>query len=70
MMKILFLVVFQTIIPVLIAHLFDTNGINTVGNGIGHDIELIIDGDNANSIVLNDYYESDLDYLSEREDIS
>ncbi|MBF36868.1 MAG: oxidoreductase, partial [Crocinitomicaceae bacterium] len=47
--------------PVLIAHLFDTNGINTVGNGIGHDIELIIDGDNSSSIILNDYYESDLD---------
>ena len=41
--------------------MFDTNGINTVGNGIGHDIELIIDGDNASSIILNDYYESDLD---------
>ena len=47
--------------PVLIAHIFDSNGINTVGNGIGHDIELILDGDYANSIVLNEYYESDLD---------
>ena len=47
--------------PVLIAHIFDSNGINTVGNGIGHDIELILDGDYANSIILNEYYESDLD---------
>ncbi len=47
--------------PVFIAHIFDSNGINTVGNGIGHDIELILDGDYANSIVLNEYYESDLD---------
>ena len=47
--------------PVLIAHLFDSNGINTVGNGIGHDIELILDGDYANSVILNEYYESDLD---------
>ena len=47
--------------PTLIAHIFDSNGINTVGNGIGHDIELILDADYANSIVLNEYYESDLD---------
>ena len=39
---------------------FDENGINTVGNGIGHDIELVIDNDYANSIVLNDYYVADL----------
>ena len=37
--------------------LIDSNGINTVGNGIGHDIELILDGDYANSIILNEYYE-------------
>ena len=32
-----------------------------VGNGIGHDIELVIDNDFSNSIILNDYYEADLD---------
>ena len=47
--------------PLLIVSVFDENGINTVGNGIGHDIELVIDNDNANSIVLNDYYVADLD---------
>ena len=47
--------------PLLIVSVFDENGINTVGNGIGHDIELVIDNDYANSIVLNDYYVADLD---------
>ena len=47
--------------PVLIANVFDENGINTVGNGIGHDIVAVLDQNSANAIVLNDYYESDLD---------
>ncbi len=47
--------------PILIADVFDENGINTVGNGIGHDILAILDGETGNPIVLNDYYTSDLD---------
>lgn len=47
--------------PVLIAELYDESGINTVGNGIGHDITMIIDENTADAIVLNDFYESDLD---------
>jgi len=47
--------------PKIVAFLYDENGINTVGNGIGHDITAIIDNDNANSYILNDYYESDID---------
>jgi hypothetical protein len=47
--------------PNLFAKVFDENGINTVGNGIGHDITAILDENTANAIVLNDYYESDLD---------
>lgn len=47
--------------PMLIAKLFDDNGINTAGNGIGHDLVAIIDGETSNPIVLNDYYTSDLD---------
>ena len=46
--------------PLLIVTVFDENGINTVGNGIGHDIELVIDNDLSNSIILNNYYEADL----------
>lgn len=47
--------------PVLLAHVLDENGINTTGNGIGHDITAILDDNNQNIIVLNDYYESNLD---------
>lgn len=46
--------------PILQAIITDSSGVNTVGNGIGHDIIAVLDGDVANSIVLNDYYESDL----------
>ena len=47
--------------PILLAFLNDSNGINTVGNGIGHDLVAILDNDNENPIILNDYYSSELD---------
>jgi len=47
--------------PVLIAHLWDSNGINTVGNGIGHDIVAIVDNEMDNPIILNEYYEAEMD---------
>lgn len=47
--------------PILIAKLFDENGINTVGNGIGHDLVAVLDGKTGDPIVLNDYYTADLD---------
>lgn len=47
--------------PILIAELFDESGINTVGNGIGHDITMILDENTSEAVVLNDFYESDLD---------
>ncbi|MFT5777488.1 MAG: hypothetical protein ACI837_000422 [Crocinitomicaceae bacterium] len=47
--------------PILIAKLFDQNGINTVGNGIGHDLVAVLDGETGSPIVLNDYYTADLD---------
>ncbi len=46
--------------PVLLAKVFDENGVNMVGNGIGHNIEFWID-DASESVVLNDYYEADVD---------
>ncbi|MCF8231056.1 MAG: type IX secretion system sortase PorU [Bacteroidales bacterium] len=45
--------------PVLHAKVSDENGINTVGNGIGHDLTAYIDK-KANIKVLNDYYVTDL----------
>ncbi|NOQ27768.1 MAG: type IX secretion system sortase PorU [Bacteroidales bacterium] len=47
--------------PILYALLTDSSGINTVGNGIGHDITAILDNNSNNTIILNDYYESDID---------
>ena len=47
--------------PTLIANVFDSSGINTVGSGIGHDITVILDNNNAAPIVLNDFYTADLD---------
>ncbi|MCO6174340.1 type IX secretion system sortase PorU [Flavobacterium sp. NRK F10] len=46
--------------PVLIAYLEDEHGINTA-SGIGHDIVAILDGDEENPYILNDYYETELD---------
>ena len=47
--------------PILIVNLFDENGINAVGNGVGHDLVAILDGESANPIILNDYYSAALD---------
>lgn len=46
--------------PYLLARVFDTTGINTTGNGIGHDLVAFLDGDENTSIVLNNYFTSDL----------
>jgi len=49
--------------PNLLVKLQDENGINTA-SGIGHDISAIIDGDETNPIVLNDYYQANVDDYS------
>jgi hypothetical protein len=46
--------------PTLLVKLEDDNGINTA-SGIGHDIIAIIDGDETNPYVLNDYYQTEVD---------
>lgn len=46
--------------PVLIAKLEDENGINTT-SGIGHDIVAILDGDESNPFVLNEFYQTEVD---------
>ncbi len=46
--------------PVFLAFLEDENGINT-SSGIGHDLTAILDGDEANPIIMNDYYETEPD---------
>ena len=42
--------------PLFIANVSDTDGINTVGSGIGHDVMLTIDHDPLQSYILNDSY--------------
>ncbi len=46
--------------PDLLAFVFDESGINTTGNGIGHDIVATIDDDNSQSYILNQYYKADI----------
>jgi hypothetical protein len=46
--------------PTLLAKIQDSNGINTA-SGIGHDITVIIDDDETNPFVLNDYYQANVD---------
>ena len=46
--------------PIFLAFLEDENGINTA-SGIGHDIVAILDGDENNPYILNDYYDTETD---------
>jgi hypothetical protein len=46
---------------VLLANIADDTGINTAGIGIGHDITAILDGDNSNTLILNDFFQTDKD---------
>ncbi len=47
--------------PTLLLKLSDDNGINVIGNSIGHDLTAIIDNNFQNTIVLNDFYEAEQD---------
>ena len=47
--------------PWLFARVFDESGINTVGNGIGHDLKAVLDDDHSNPYILNSYFSADLD---------
>ncbi len=46
--------------PILLAKLEDPNGINTA-SGIGHDIVAILDGDESNPFLLNEFYQAEVD---------
>lgn len=51
--------------PILLAKISDATGINTVGNGIGHDIVAYFDGHETKPLILNDYYVSDIDKFNQ-----
>ncbi|WP_233266089.1 type IX secretion system sortase PorU [Myroides fluvii] len=46
--------------PVFLAFVEDESGINTA-SGIGHDIVIVVDDKDDQAVVLNDYYETELD---------
>ena len=45
----------------MLAIIEDKGGINTTGNGIGHDLTAFLDNDRNKSFVLNSYFENDFD---------
>lgn len=49
----------------LLVHLKDSSGIQTSGDALGHDLQLIIDQDFQNPIVLNNYYTAAIDTYNE-----
>jgi hypothetical protein len=53
--------------PTLLATLKDSNGINTIGSGIGREMEAILDAgtEALQSIILNDYFTPDLNSYTE-----
>jgi hypothetical protein len=46
--------------PILYADLTDSSGINTLGTSIGHDISVVLDQGTNKPVILNDYYEANL----------
>ena len=51
--------------PYFFAELYDESGINASGSSIGHDLELVIDGETSLTYNLNDYFAFDFgDYRS------
>ena len=51
--------------PYFYAQLTDKDGINAAGSGLGHDMELVVDGDPTMTYSLNDYFQYDFgDYRS------
>jgi hypothetical protein len=45
--------------PYFVAQLKDEDGINATGNGIGHDLQLVIDGDASKTYNLNEHFQYD-----------
>ncbi len=47
--------------PILYAIISDEQGINVSGQGVGHDISLVVDGDRTSPISLNNYFAYEAD---------
>ncbi len=46
--------------PELLAYVSDNYGINTTGNGIGHDLTATLDEDQVNAVILNEFYQANV----------
>jgi len=44
--------------PELLAYVSDNLGINTTGNGIGHDLTATLDQEQINAVILNEFYQA------------
>ena len=53
--------------PLLLVELQDAGGINTTGNGIGHNLTAILDNNYQSPIILNNYYQSSLNSFTQGE---
>ncbi|MBP7238856.1 MAG: type IX secretion system sortase PorU [Saprospiraceae bacterium] len=53
--------------PDIYIQLSDDNGINVSGTSVGHDIEAVLDNDDKNSFILNDFYQASLDNYTKGE---
>lgn len=53
--------------PTLLVKLKDNYGINTTGNGLGHDLVAVLDNSTDKQFVLNDFYEASQDSANQGE---
>lgn len=53
--------------PLFLARIYDANGINMTGTGIGHDITAILDDQSDEPIILNEYYAAAMNSYQEGE---
>ncbi len=53
--------------PLFLALLEDENGINTSTTAVDHDIVAVLDGDQSNPIILNDFYQTELNDFTKGE---
>ncbi len=47
--------------PIILVKLTDDFGINVAGTGIGHDLTAVLDENTQNTIIMNDFYEAEVD---------
>jgi hypothetical protein len=51
--------------PLLIANIYDETGINTASYGIGHDVTLVVNNNEEQPLILNDFFRYDTDSYKE-----